>query len=95
MGGVDDDSVHASLHQSLHALECVCSDAHTGCHTESAFGILTSHRFVGCLSDILICYEAEQMILVIYYREFLNLVLQENLACTGQIYLLMCHHEIL
>ena len=76
VSGINDDSVNASLYQCLHALESVSGNAYTGSHTQTTLSILTCHRFVLCLCYILICNKTHKVVVLIHYRQFLNLVLQ-------------------
>ena len=92
---INDDSVSTSIHKSLHTLEGIRGDTHTGSHTQTTFLILTSHGFVFCLGNILIGYQADQMILLIHHRKLLNFILLQNLSGSRQICLLMCRHKII
>ena len=92
---VDDDGINARLHQGLHTLEGIGCHTHSGSHAQTSLGILASHGLVGRLGDVLVGDETDEVVLFIHYGKFLYLVLQENLAGTLQVSLLVRHHQVL
>ncbi len=95
MGGIDDDGIDASLYESLCTLKRVFGDTHTGCHTQTALVILAGIGLVLGLGDVLVGDQTDEVVLGIHHRQFLNLVLLQNLSGVGQVGLLMRGHQIL
>ena len=99
VSGIDDDSVNASLNESFHTLECISSNAYASSHSQATLSILTCHWLVLSLSDVLICDKADEIIIFIHYRQFLNLMLKKDRSSRIKVSLLMgndkiilCHH---
>ena len=78
MRGVDDDGIHTSLDQCLHAFKRVGCHAHTGCHAQTALGILAGMGLILGFGDVLVGDEANEFVVVIHHGQLLNLVLQQN-----------------
>ena len=95
VGSIDNDSVNTGIYQSLHTVECVNSYTHTGGYAQTTLLILAGHRLILSLSDILICDKTDKTIVLIYYRQLLDLVLLQNLCSSGKIGLLMGGNEVL
>ena len=95
MGGVDDDGVNASVDKSLGTLQGVDGNAYASRHAKTALVVLASVWLVLCLGDVLICYQANEMVVAIHDRKFLNLVLLQNLRGIGKIGLLVSGDKVL
>ena len=95
VGGIDDDGVGTGIHQSLHTVERIGSYTHTSSHTQTALVILTSHRFILGLGNILIGNQTDQTIILVDHGQLLDLVLLQNLGSSDQVGLLMGGHEII
>ena len=79
MSCIDNNSIGTGIHQSLHTVECIHRHTDTGSHTQSSFGIFTSHWFIFCLCNILISNQAYQFTIFVHYRQLLNLMFLQNL----------------
>ena len=94
VGRVDDDGICSRIHQGLHTVERIIGYTHTGCHTETAFLILTGHRLILGLGDILIGNQSYQTVVLIHHRQFFDFVFLQDLGGSRQICLLVGRHQI-
>ena len=92
---IDDDSVDTCIYQCLHTVEGIYRHTHTGSHAQTTFLILACHRLILCLSDILVGDQSYQMVVLIHNRQFLDLILLQDLCGRIQIRLQMGSDKIL
>ena len=90
MGRVDDDSVGTGIYEGLHTVEGVEGDTDTGSNTQTALLILTCHRLVLGLGDVLIGDKTDKVVVLVDNRQLLYLVLLQNLCSGSEVGLLMC-----
>ena len=95
MGSIDDDSVGTSINESLHTVEGISSHTHTSGHTQTTLLVLTGHGLILGFGDILIGDKSDQTVILIYYGQFLDFVLLQDLCGSHQISLLMGGYEII
>jgi hypothetical protein len=75
MSSINNDGISTSLNQSLGTVQGINCNTNTGSHAKATLGILASHWLVLSLGDVLVSDQTYQAILIINYRELLNLVL--------------------
>ena len=101
MSRVDDNGIGTCLYQRLHTVQGVDRHADTGSHTQTALGVLAGHRFVLGLGYVLISNQTDQLVVLVYHRQLLDLVLLQNLCgslqvgcLVGRHNVLLCHHLV-
>ena len=95
MSSIDDDGISTSLNQSLGTIYGIHGNAYTGCYTQTTLRVLASHWLVLSLGDVLVSNQTYQVILVVNYREFLNLVLLQDGSGSNQVGLNVSGNQIL
>ena len=94
MGGIDDDSVSTGIHESLHTIEGIEGDTHTGSHTQTTLLILTCHRLVLGLGDVLIGDKTDEVVVLVDNGQFLDLVLLQYLCRGSEVRLLVSGDKV-
>ena len=79
MSRIDDDGIGTSVDESLHTIERISRHTHTCCHTQTSLLVLTGHRLVLGLGDILIGDESDQTVILVHNGQFLNLISLQDL----------------
>ena len=82
---IDYDSICTGIHQCLHTIQRISSNADTCSYPQTTFGIFTSHRFIFCLCNIFICNKTDQFAIHSYNRQLFNLMFLKNLCSRFQI----------
>ena len=95
MGSVDDDSVSTSIHESLHTIEGVEGDTNTRSNTQTTLLILTCHRLILRLGDVLIGDKTDEVVVLVDNRQFLNLVLLQYLCRRSEVSLLVSGDKVI
>ena len=90
---VDYYCIYASFHQCFHAVQCVGGYSYTGSHTQTSLFIFASHWFVLSLCDVFVSDQADELVVVVYNRKFLNFVFLQNLCCCNQVGLDVCGNQ--
>ena len=101
MSRINYDSIRSRIYQSLHTVEGISRNTHSGSYTQTTFRILASHRFVFGFRDILIGNQTNEFTVFIHNRQFLNSMLLQDLRnsfhvrsriCSDNIF--FCHHFV-
>ena len=95
VGSINNDSIRTGIHQSLHTIQCIGSHTYTGSYAQTAFGILASHRFILCFCNIFIGNKTYQFTVLIYHRQFFNLMFLQNLRSSLHVSGLVGSHNVL
>ena len=80
MGSVNNNGVNICFHQSFHTLHRVGSNAHTGSHPQTSFGVFGSQRFVFSFGNVFIGYQTYEFVVFVDNGKFFNFVLLEYLC---------------
>ena len=95
MGGVNHNGIGTGLDECLCTFQRVVGNTHARSHAQSAFLVFAGHGLVFRLGNIFIGDESHQSALLIHHRQFLNLVLLQNLCSSSQVGLLVSGHQVL
>ena len=82
MSRINHNSIRTSFYQCFHTIQCINCNTDTCSHTQTALSIFTSHRFVFCLRNILVCNQTNKLIVFVNNRKFLYFVFLQDL-CSG------------
>ena len=94
MRRIDYDGIGSGFHQSVHTLERVGGNAHTGCHAQAAFLVLAGHGFVLGLSNIFISNQSHEAAVLVGHGELLDFIFLQNLRGGHEVGLLRGGHEV-
>ena len=92
---INHDGIGTGIHQSLHTVEGINGHTDTSSHTQTTFLVFTSHGLILGLGDVLIGDQTDETVVLVDHRQFLDLVLLQNLGSSDQVGLLMGGHEVL
>ena len=95
MGRINDNGVSTRINECLHTVEGVGRHAYTGSHAQTTFLILTGHRLVLGLRNVLIGNQTHEMVVLVHHGQFLDLILLQDLSGRDQVGLLMGGHEMI
>ena len=79
MGSIDDDGIHIFADQCLNPFQGIHCNAHGGSYAEPAPAVLACIGPCFDLDDILIGNQSDQFIILVNNRQFLDLILLEDL----------------
>ena len=84
MGSVDDDSVGACLHQSIHTIHHIGGDTHASGHAETTILVLAGVRTFLGLHDITVGNEAHELAFLVHNGQFFDFMLLQNIGSLGE-----------